>query len=138
MRNGIVSVMLAGGNEAVQERIDRMLSNQEEVIVISKLRDEREVLDKTALLSPDIVILMTDDDKPGTSVIESARAISNAKLPTRSIIMTDNVARDLVPAIKSGAACLVSKSISRDELLSAILIPSQTGINNVPGLYPER
>ncbi len=118
--NGPIRVLLACGNEAIIERINQMLSSEEEIVVVGKMRGDEQVLAETRRLSPDVVILLTDDTMSGVNVIDTARAITEAQLPARLIIMTENLTRDLVPAIRAGAASILARIVSRDELLSAI------------------
>ncbi len=127
--DGTMRVILACGNEGVHKRVKQMLSGEAEIEVVSRVTSYQEVLPETRRLLPDAVILLTDDRKSSGAAIKTVRAITEARLPTRAIIMTENVARDLVPAIKAGAAGLLSRSIDRSELLSALKIPAITAIS---------
>lgn len=120
-------VILACGNEGVQKRVKQMLSSEAEIEVVGMIANYQEVLPETRRLLPDAVILLTDDRESSRAIINTARTIAEARLPTRAIIMTENVARDLVPAIKAGAAGLLSRSIDRSELLSALKVPAYHG-----------
>ena len=118
--NEVIRVLLVGGNKVMREELSQMLSSEEGTIVIGEVRSGEQALVEARKLSPDVVIMLTDDGMPGMDVIEPTRAITGAQIPARVIIITENLTRYLVPAIKAGAAGLVSKNISGDELSSAI------------------
>ena len=118
--NKPIRVLLVGGNEDMREELSQLLGSEEGIIVVGKARSSEEALAEAKKLSPDVVIMLTDDRMPGGNIIDTVHAISEAQLPARVIIITENLSRYLVPAIKAGVACLLSKNISRDELLSAI------------------
>ncbi len=118
--NGPIRILLACGDEATIESLSRMLSTEEEIEVIGRVRDGGEALAEIRRLSPDVVILPANDRVSGVNVIDTARTITEAQLPARLIIMTENLVRDLVPAIKARAAGLLSRNVSHNELLSAI------------------
>ena len=100
-----------------------MLSSELTIEVVGGVASHEEVLPEIKRLLPDVVILLTDDKESSQASINTVRAITEEQLSARVIIMTENVARDLVPAIRAGAAGLLSRSIDRSELLSALKIP---------------
>ncbi len=116
-------VILTCGSESIQKRVKQMLCSEQEIKLIAEIRDCDQVLMEVRRLSPEAVILITDDNKSSETIIEAVLDITLAELPTRSIIMTENVVRDLRPAIKAGAASLLPRSINRDDLLNALRIP---------------
>jgi len=118
--NSAIQVLLVGGDEAMRERLSQMLSGEEGIIIVGAARSGEEALAEAKALSPDVILMLTDTGMSGMNGIEATRAITEAQLPARAIIITENPARYLVPTIKAGAAGLLSKNISRDELLSAI------------------
>ncbi len=118
--NKPIRVLLVGGNEAVGERFSQMLSGEEGIIVAGEAKSGEEALAEAKKLSPDVILMLTDDRMSGGNVIDTARAISEAQLPARVTIIAENPTQYLVSAVKAGAAGLLPKNISRDELLSAI------------------
>jgi DNA-binding NarL/FixJ family response regulator len=115
-------VILGCGKKSVRKRVSHMLSIESEVAAIG-INDPGDVLNETRRLIPDAVILLTDERDGGKSTIDLARTITESNIPTRIILMTENIKRDLVPAIKVGASGLICHSVTRSELLSALIIP---------------
>ena len=107
-------------------RVEQMLNKEKDIQVASKISGYKDVLPETRRLLPDAVILLTDEKNTSRSVINTARNITNEELPVRVLIMSENVARDVVPAIKAGAAGLLSQSVDRSELLSALRAPAHS------------
>jgi DNA-binding NarL/FixJ family response regulator len=113
--NGVIRVFLVSGNEAMREELRQMVSSEEGVIVAGEgaLADAKES-------SPDVILMLADERMPGMNVIDTTRAISETQLPAKVIIIAANTDQYLVSAIKAGAAGILPRNISRDELLSAI------------------
>ena len=118
--NGIIRVLLVGGNEVMREELSRILGSEEEIIVVGEARGGEETLAEARKLSPDVVIALTDDRMLGANISDTARAITEAQLPFKVIIIAENPVRYLVPTIKAGVAGLLPRNISRDDLVSAI------------------
>lgn len=118
--NEPIRVLLVGGNEAKSEELSQILNNEEEIVVTGKARSGEEALAEAKKLSYDVILMLMDDRMPDMDGIDTTRAITEAQLPARVIIITENPARYLVSAIKTRAAGLLPKNISRDELPSAI------------------
>lgn len=141
--NEEVRVLLFCGNEAGREELVRMLSNREGIVVIGTAQSGEEVLTEAEKLSPGVVLMVADSRTMGMKAMETTCAINKARLPAKVIIITENISRDLAPAVKAGAAGLLSRNISRDELLSAISkihlwvpVPSSSGNNPIgPGCH---
>jgi DNA-binding NarL/FixJ family response regulator len=115
-------VILGCGKKSIRKRVCHMLSVENEVAVIG-VNNSEDILTETRRLIPDAVILLTDERDAGKAAIDLARAIAETNTSTRIIIMTENVKRDLIPAIKMGASGLLSHSVNRSELLSALMVP---------------
>ena len=118
--SGVIRVLLVDGDEDVREELGRMLGSEEGMMVIGEAPSGEAALAEAKKLSPDVAIMLAGDDVPDEDVICSARAISEARLPAKVIIMAENPIQYLVSAVKSGVAGILSKDIDRDELLSAI------------------
>lgn len=115
----LIRLLLVSDDEAEIKKI-RLLTNGEVTMVVSEARSGEDALVQTKKLSPDVVIMLMNGGMPDKKVIDTTYAITKAQLPTKVIIMTDNLACNLVPAIKAGAAGILFESISRDKLVSAI------------------
>ena len=113
-------MLLVGDSEAMREELSQMLGSEDGVMVVGEVGSGEEALVEARKLSPEVVIMVTDSSMPDMDVIGATRSITGAQLPAGVIIVTDNLTRYLVLAIKAGAAGLVSRNISRDELSSAI------------------
>ena len=107
--NGIIRVLLVGGNEVMREELSRILGSEEEIIVVGEARGGEEALAEARKLSPDVVIALTDDRMLGTNISDTARAITEAQLPFKVIIIAENPVRYLVPTIKAGVAGLLPR-----------------------------
>ena len=118
--SGIIRVLIVDGDEATREGLNKMLSSEEGIMVIGEARSGEAALAKVQELSPDVAIVLAGDTMSDEDSINSAFAISKAKLPVKMIIMAENPVQYLVPAIKAGAVGLLSDGIGRSELLSAI------------------
>ena len=118
--NGAIRVLLVYSNEDAREELNQMLGNEEGMMVIGEVRSGEAALAEARRLSPDVAILLTGNNTPDESIIYSARAISEAQLPAKVIIMTESPMRYLVSAIKLGATGILPSDIGRDELLSTI------------------
>ncbi len=117
---GLIRVLIVGDDNARREELSQILGSAEGIIVVGEARSGQEALSEAKKLSPDIVLMLTNVRTPGGSGIDTARAISEAQLSARVIIITENMGRSLAPAISAGAAGLLPTNISHDELLSAI------------------
>ena len=137
--NEAVRVLLVDGNEATREELNRMLGSQEGVTVVGEARRGQEALAAAKKLSPEVILMLTDVGAPDRDIIDTARVITEAQLPARLIIITENLTRYLVLAVKAGAAGVLSKNISRDDLIAAIReihLWSPTAVP--PGITPGR
>ncbi len=122
-------VILAPALEGIGKRVKQMLSSEVEKEVVGRVTSNREELPDTGRFPSDAVIPLTAIGKSSRAIINTARTIAKAQLLNRAIITIEKVARDLVPAIKAGAAGLFSRSIDGSELLSALKIPANNVIS---------
>ena len=124
-------MLLVGGNEATMKELSQILSSEEKIKIVGEIRINEETLAEARKLSPDVVIMLTDISMSGINIIGTAQAITESLPPARMILITDDFNRDLVPAVKIGAAALLSRNTTRDELMFTInnlglLAPSST------------
>jgi len=118
--NGVIRVLLVDGDKDVREELNQMLSNDGGLRVIGEVKSGEAALAEARKLSPDVAILLAGDDMPDENIIYSARAITEAQLTSRVLIMAENPMQYLVSAIKSGVTGILPNDIDRDELLSTI------------------
>ena len=113
-------MLLVDGDKDVREELNQMLSNDGGLRVIGEVKSGEAALAEARKLSPDVAILLAGDDMPDENIIYSARAITEAQLTSRVLIMAENPMQYLVSAIKSGVTGILPNDIDRDELLSTI------------------
>lgn len=118
--NGVIRVLLVDGDKDAREELIQILGSEEGIMVIGDVRSGEAALAEARRLSPDVAILLADDDMPDESIIYSARAISEAQLPARVIILAESPMQYLISALKSGVTGILPYDIGRDELLSTI------------------
>lgn len=115
-----IQVLLVGDDEIALEGLSRMLSGKEGIAVISSVRAGKDALSEAIRLSPDLILISTEGMKPLTKAIDTTRAITKARLPSKVVIISDNLQEYLALAIKAGAVGILSKKLSRNELVSAL------------------
>jgi len=115
-----VLVVDGGGDEATTGRLRRTLSTGTGIIVAGEVGSGEEALAAARHLCPDVIVMLADSEMPGMDSIRTTRAITREGLSARVVIITENIAENLVPAIKAGAAGLFSPGAGSEELLSII------------------
>ncbi len=97
-----------------------MLDGKAGIVVGGKANSDTEIIAKAEKRSFDMLIISADNQVSNTRAIEITRELNQAGLPVQVIIISENIFRDLAPAVKAGAVGLLASGISSDELLSAI------------------
>ena len=115
--NQLIRVLLVGGSKTTREEINHVLCSAEGITVIGEARNSEEALVETKRLSPDVILVLTDNDMSG---IDTTRAINKAQLPAKVVIIAENLSQVLVPAIKAGVTGLLPSNVSPTELVEAI------------------
>lgn len=118
--NGAIRVLLVGDDEMLMEGLSQMLSTAEGIAMVGRVRTDEDTLAAVKRLSPDLVLMSTEGMVPEMKAIDTTRAITQAQLPVKVVIVTDNLPRYLALSIQAGAVGVLSKNISRDELVSAL------------------
>jgi len=114
-----IRLLLVGGCDATED-VSAALGGSPAVEVIGEVGTCDEAVAATRELSPDVVLMLMDGMLPGTDGIDAAGAITETRPWVRVVVVTRNVVRYLIPAVKAGVAGILSPDISSDELLSAI------------------
>jgi DNA-binding NarL/FixJ family response regulator len=111
-------IMLVDDHALVRSAIRQALE-ADDVIVVGEASTAEEALEAAPRLRPDVLLM--DIDLPGLSGIEAVRELA-PRLPDTYIVMltasTDR--RDLLEAIRHGAAGYLTKDLTGDALLRAI------------------
>jgi DNA-binding NarL/FixJ family response regulator len=115
-----VLVVDGGGNEATTARLRQTLSAGTGIIVAGEVGSGEEALAAARRLCPDVIVMLADSEMPGMDSIQTTRVITREGLSTRVVIITENMAENLTPAIKAGAAALFSPGAGSEELLSIL------------------
>lgn len=115
-----IQVLIVGDDEMATEKLSQMLSTAEGIAVIGRVNAGKDALAKAKRLSPDLILLSTEGMKPVTKAIDTTRAITKARLTSKVIIVSDDLQQYLALVIKAGAAGILSRNTSRDELVSAL------------------
>ncbi|MCM4077611.1 response regulator [Paractinoplanes hotanensis] len=90
-----------------------------EIVVAGETGDGGEAVELARRLSPDVVI--TDLALPRVDGLGVTRAIAQAGLPVRVLVMTDHdTDEDVLAAIAAGAAGYLRKDAPADELVAAV------------------
>jgi DNA-binding NarL/FixJ family response regulator len=115
--NELIRVLIFSSNQTARENLRDLLCGEKGMTVIGVASNDAKALAETRKLSPDIILIHTDN---GMTSFDIVRAINKAQLPTKVVIITENISQSLVPAIKAGATALLPGSIIANELAPAL------------------
>jgi DNA-binding NarL/FixJ family response regulator len=111
-------VLLVDDHALVRSAIRQALEAPD-VTVVGEARSAEEALELAARLRPDLVLL--DIDLPGMTGIEAVRELAPRLPDTRVVMLTVSTdRRDLLDAVRHGAAGYLTKDLSGDALLRAV------------------
>ena len=111
-------VLLVDDHALVRSAIRQALEAPD-VIVVGEARSAEEALEMAPRLRPDLVLL--DIDLPGMSGIDAVRELAPRLPDTRVVMLTVSTdRRDLLDAVRLGAAGYLTKDLSGDALLRAV------------------
>ena len=113
-----IRVLLAGNDAEIQE-IRGVLNDSAEIDIIGEAGSGDAVNTLTGELSPDMVLLLIDGMKYKEST-DITRSITGTQPRIRVVLITRNVLKYVVPALKAGAAGVLSPAYGLDELLPAL------------------
>lgn len=118
--NEEIRLLIFSENDTKKEELVQVLDGKAGIVVVGKANSGKEIIAKAEKRSFDMLIISVDNQVSGTRAIEITRELNQAGLPVQVIIITDNIFRDLAPAVNAGAIGLLASGTSGDELLSAI------------------
>lgn len=111
-------VLLVDDHALVRSAIRQALS-VDDVEVVGETGSAEEALEMAPRLRPDVVLL--DIDLPGLNGIEAVRELAPRLPGTRIVMLTVSTdRRDLLDAVRHGAAGYLTKDLSGDALLRAV------------------
>lgn len=118
--DGAIRVLLVGGSDAATQGVSGVLSGCAGVEVVGEVDSRVEAVVAARDLSPDAVLMLADSLASGMDGVDALRAIAETRPGARVVIITRNITRYLVPAVKAGAAGILSPEATLEELLPAI------------------
>ena len=111
-------IMLVDDHALVRSAIRQAL-DAPDVEVVGEASSAEEALDLAPQLRPDVILL--DIDLPGLSGIEAVRELAPRLPETRIVMLTVSTdRRDLLTAMRHGAAGYLTKDLTGDALLRAV------------------
>lgn len=115
----VYSVLIADDHDIIREGIKNILSKQPDYEVVGEAQDGQEVLEKVALLKPDILLLdITMPKKSGLEILDQVQRLSRkTKILIISVHKADAYIRR---ALKSGVKGYLNKENAADDLLPAL------------------
>lgn len=137
-----ISVLLVDDHELVREGIALLLANTADMRVVAQLASGEEALEYCSqaasehLKSPDIILM--DARMPGLGGIEATRAILK-QCPDSKIVAMSTVAAGVIPTqmLRCGARAFITKSVSVDEMLTAIRAVMEGGRYVTPSVAKQ-
>lgn len=123
--NEEIRLLIFSENDTKREELVQMLDSKAGIVVVGKANSGKEIIAQAEKRFFNMLIISADNQVSSARAIEITRELNQAGLPVQVIIITKNIFRDLVPAVKAGATGLLVSGTSGDELLSAIRRISQ-------------
>jgi DNA-binding NarL/FixJ family response regulator len=115
----MITVALADDHSLIRKGFRLILDAEPDIEVIGEAADGNEAVSLCAELRPDLVLM--DIRMPGRDGIEATRAIVDAGLPSKVLILTTFDLDDYVYAgLRAGASGFLLKDTQPDDLVAAI------------------
>jgi DNA-binding NarL/FixJ family response regulator len=115
----MITVVLADDHSLIRKGFRLILDAEPDIEVIGEAADGNEAVSVCAGLRPDLVLM--DIRMPGRDGIEATRAIVDAGLPSKVLILTTFDLDDYVyAALRAGASGFLLKDTQPDDLVAAI------------------
>ncbi|MFC2017445.1 LuxR C-terminal-related transcriptional regulator [Chloroflexota bacterium] len=116
-----IRVLLVDRREIYREGLAKLLENKPEVEVMSACPGDLEAIEKISELKPDVVLM--DTELPEGECAEVTRRICQLLPGIKVLMLTDSRdSYDLYAAIRAGALGYVTKDITTEELIKAIVL----------------
>ncbi|KAB2967748.1 two-component system response regulator NarL [Zoogloea sp.] len=118
--SGTSSVIIIDDHPLFRKGVSQLLALNDELHLIGEASSGEEGLELARALEPDLILL--DLNMKGMNGIETLRALRDADLAARILILTvSDSADDLVAAIRAGADGYLLKDMEPEELLERIV-----------------
>ncbi len=116
---GKIKIILVDDHQIVRDGIKALLTDVEDIDIISEASDHNVLREKLNLQNPDIIIM--DISLPEISGLELAKRLSESHPEIKVIILSMYTDEDFIfNAIKSGAKGYLPKNTTRKEIIDAI------------------
>jgi len=114
------SVIIIDDHPLFRKGVSQLIALNDQLHLIGEASSGEEGLELARALEPDLILL--DLNMKGMSGIETLRALRDADLAARILILTvSDAADDLVAAIRAGADGYLLKDVEPEELLARIV-----------------
>jgi len=119
VRKGTIRVLIADDHPIVRDGLAKLLSLEEDVIVVGEASDGCEVLDKVQELDPDVLLL--DLRMPNLDGLSALQALQQTNKRTRVIVLTASEDKnEFVQAMKLGCSGIVLKQTAPELIVKSI------------------
>ena len=114
-----IRVLIADDHAVLRSGLRMLLNSQPDIEVIGEASDGKQAVEKTAELSPDVLLL--DLTMPGIKGIDVIRMIKAKMLPVVILVLTMHENESfLLESLKAGALGYIPKKAADTELVAAI------------------
>jgi two-component system response regulator NreC len=128
-----MTILLADDRRMMREGLRALLERQGDMKVVAEAEDGRAAVDAVRKHKPSVAIL--DLAMPGLNGIEAARQIAEARLGTKTIILSVHAEKRFVTeALRAGAAGYVLKDSAFEELAHAIRVAADNQVYLSPAI----
>jgi DNA-binding NarL/FixJ family response regulator len=114
-----VRILLADDQPLLRTGFRMVLGGEDDFDIVGEAGDGAEAVEKSRRLLPDVVLM--DIRMPRLDGVAATRAIVEARLPVRVLILTTfDLDEYVVGALRAGASGFLAKDVPADDLVSAI------------------
>lgn len=114
-----IKILIADDHQLFREGLNTLLSNSEEIEVISQAENGRDAIDKAKILNPDIIIM--DIGMPIISGIEATEILRKKMPDVKVIALSMHSEKHFIKGmLDAGAYGYLFKNCAYDELISSI------------------
>ena len=119
MRENEIKLIIVDDHDLIREGLNRILSFEDDLVILGEGKNGMEALDLIKALTPDIVLL--DINMPVMDGIETLKKIKEYSKDTKVVMLTvENDRRTINEAIDIGADAYVLKESAGSEITNAI------------------
>lgn len=112
-------VLIADDHAIMRDGIRALLSNYEDIEIVGEAEDGKEAVEKTQLLSPDVVVM--DITMPRMDGLEAIRRIKRKQPQVKTLVLTQHENQEyILSVIRAGASGYMPKKAVSSDLIAAI------------------